>query len=612
MRLKEIRVAGQPPIQLFDVSNLSDVIVIAGRNGVGKTRLMQTLVSAFRTGRPSPTVRLIIEATSATEKQRWGKPVIDTTVAEDCQHLVRSLQSHRLRGSWKSSVLQFESDRTISQVNPYAFTWDDADPWTEAWGWDGTFNGLRHRWQDTLHSIFRKVRSLDAQIARRAKELRASGAGSMSLEWKDPLEPFKTAFVQLLGPKELIEADLKAQQLKYRDGTNTFTLNELSSGEREVVNIVFDFILRNPEDCVVFFDEPELHLHPELSFKLLQTLKSVGARNQFIFTTHSPDIITASLDQSVIFLAPPAEPEKNQAVPVEEQDATNTALRLLGQSVGVVALGRKLVLVEGETSSLDKQAYGSILRSQFPGLVLVPVGGKEQVTVFNRVLADVLDKTVWGVEFFMLCDRDSVPLSTDAESLEERSGGRLRTLKRYHLENYFLDAAVLAQVFEDWESESHWLRDPQQVEAKLREIARTCLPYAVALSTASTLRQRVGNVDVMVKGATGRSLDELLELQLAKASTERKRVGAELSDGQLEAVHRQVATAMTQALDASDDSWKSVIPGRPVFNMFAGAAQLQAPRLKQAYIRAALRQEPSPFADIVEIFRGFDLLSVSS
>lgn len=38
--------------------------------------------------------------------------------------------------------------------------------------------------------------------------------------------------------------------------------------------------------------------------------------------------------------------------------AANRALRLLGQSIGIVALGKRIVLIEGADSSLDKQTYG--------------------------------------------------------------------------------------------------------------------------------------------------------------------------------------------------------------------------------------------------------------
>lgn len=605
MRLSEIHVTDSPPIKRFAVTNLSDVVVIAGRNGVGKTRLMQTLINYFRSPPSYPQIKLVFESTNEKEQTDWGKKVLNTSVPEDASILLTSLQQNKLRSSWKSSVVQFESDRSITQIGSYNFTWDDADPATEAWGWDSTFMPLKHRFQDTIHSIFRIVRSLDGRIARQAKELKATGSSTMQLDWADPLEQFKIAFFQLLAPKELVEADLKSQQLKYRDNGQIFAIDQLSSGEREVINIVFDFILRNPEDCVVFFDEPELHLHPELSFKLLQTLKNVGARNQFIFTTHSPDIITASLDQSVIFLAPSDAEGTNQAVPVREDDQTNQALRMLGQSVGVVALGRRLVLVEGESASLDKQVYGSILKSSFPNLVLVPVGGKEQLTSFNRVVTDVLEKTIWGVDFFMLCDRDALPFGQEAVALEERSHGRLRVLKRYHLENYFLDANVLAKVFSEMEPEGSWLRDAKQINEKLREIARGKLSYAVSLGVAATFRQRVGNVDLMAKGCDAKSSDEVLSTILTNAQTQRARVENALTDAAVTEVHRSLVTSMTQALDAADDRWKVDVPGRPVFNAFCSIARLHEARLKQLYIVAALKQNQSVFDEIVGIFRDF-------
>ncbi len=196
------------------------------------------------------------------------------------------------------------------------------------------------------------------------------------------------------------------------------------------MNIVFDFLLRKPADCIVIFDEPELHLHPELSYKLLQTLRGIGSNNQFIFCTHSPDIITASLDSSVIFIAPPKDADSNQAIVVREEDETHQALKLLGQSIGIISLGKKIVLVEGSNASLDKQTYGTILKNRFPNLVLVPGGGKGLLTSFAFLHKEVLERTIWGVEFFMLCDRDAVPPSKSGQDLEAAGKGRLKILKK--------------------------------------------------------------------------------------------------------------------------------------------------------------------------------------
>jgi predicted ATP-dependent endonuclease of OLD family len=154
------------------------------------------------------------------------------------------------------------------------------------------------------HSLFKLVESQRRKLAEQAVQLRAEGKTSMPLDFPDPLQKFKEAFWQLLAPKRLVDVDVKQQAIMYELDGEKRQIETLSSGEREVVNIVFDFLLRNPSDCIVFFDEPELHLHPELSYKLLQTLSSIGRNNQFVFCTHSPEIITASIENSVVFVTP--------------------------------------------------------------------------------------------------------------------------------------------------------------------------------------------------------------------------------------------------------------------------------------------------------------------
>jgi AAA domain, putative AbiEii toxin, Type IV TA system len=379
----------------------------------------------------------------------------------------------------------------------------------------------------------------------------------------------------------------------------------LSSGEREVVNIAFDFQLRQPRDCIVFFDEPELHLHPELSYKLLRTLRSIGERNQFILSTHSPDVISASLDQSVVFVAPSQEGAdgsfENQAIPVAESDETNQALRLLGQSIGIVALGKRIVLIEGAESSIDKQTYGSILGDRHPGIVLVPSGGKHVVESFDTVYESVLSRTLWGVDFFMLCDGDSSPPSSDAAE-RAATEGRLRRLSRYHVENYFLDEAVWSEAFAVLEPEGSWLRDPAQVREKLREIASGYVSYAVALAASSSLRRKVGNVDLMPKDIHGKSSPETQERFKAAAETELARVSAVLDGDEVGREVEALFTKLESALEQDSADWKVLVPGKQVLATFAGRAQVSLPRAKALYIAQAEQREESPFVEVIELF----------
>lgn len=620
MRLRSINAAKINPVKLFSVEGLSDIVVFAGPNGVGKTRLIETILASFRNpaayrgAGSQPNLQLIIEGTSPGERSQWSKDILDTADPGDAQRLVGSLQKARRRSNWQSSVLNFESDRTILQVQPYQFTWDYQNPFEEGVGWDVSFSGLRARFQDTLHSIFRTVRSRRESIALRFEELirnrdqirhdRATDVlDQLDKDFPDPIDVFKRAFSQLLAPKVLINPDPKSQQLYYSFEGQTFPISSLSSGEREVVNIVFDFLLRSPSDCIVFFDEPELHLHPELSYKLIQTLKAIGQRNQFILCTHSPDIITASLDNSVVFVAPFKAEGVNQAIPVREDDETNIALKRLGQSIGIVALGKKLVLIEGTVSSLDKQTYGAILRERFPNLVLVPSGGRGVIASFELLHEQVLNKTIWGVEFFMLCDRDAAP---SRATNQPAGSARLKVLNRYHLENYFLDEKVLSEVFAHiGEREGSWLRSPQEIRKVLREIARNQIAYAAALATSSYFREQVGNVSLMVKDCVGMGVDDLIRKLVTRVGEEQNRIASSLQASAVDSYARATAENLERSLDQDTEEWKVLVPGRSVLNIFAARAKFDSARLKTAYIREAEKQPVNPFQEVIDIFAAF-------
>jgi energy-coupling factor transporter ATP-binding protein EcfA2 len=603
------------PVRSFQATNLSDVIVLAGPNGVGKTRLLEWLIGFLRNLPSDPDNWIQVEATSQAEIKAWGKSALDTRVAGDSALLRNTLHQNRKRSGQRSSLLVFESNRTIAQVKPYGFTWDTTDPDEELVGWDFGFKFLRDRFTDTQHSIFRRIKSRRDKISfgverlirekEAVAETEKDKKKKVEFDYKDlpdPMLPFQTAFSQLLSPKTLLSPDISAQVLKFSDGNNQYPITELSSGEREVVNIVFDFILRNPEDCVVIFDEPELHLHPELSYKLIQTLRSVGRGNQFIFCTHSADIISSSLENSVIFVAPYDENRGNQAIVMKEDDDTNEALRLIGQSIGIVSLGRRIVLIEGESASLDKQTYGAILRSRFSNLVLAPSGGKDVIRSFSTLSNKVLEKTIWGVDFFMLCDRDAVP-QVSFDELKVASKSKFALLGRYHLENYFLDSGVIAEIFSDWEAETSWLRDPVQVEARLASIAKEQIPYAAALIVSRTLRERAGNVSLMPKGVQGMGECELANAIISRAKEELARLNGLLLENEISNLVAATFGKLNHSIE--DLSWKTEIPGKVILRKFCAEADIDFGRFKMAYINVVRSKELNTFAEIEAIFEGF-------
>jgi len=603
VRLHSFEIKNVGPLKHVAVEGLSNVVVFAGPNGVGKTNINNQILQLAQNPHQNLSTWMIVEASEESEAQRWGKSKLDTRQRPDAQILSAHLQRNQRRNQYQGSFLNFDSDRAIRNVQSYGFSWDIGNPLNEDVGWNVGFQSMQNRYNDVRHSLFRIVEGQRRELADRLFQAKAAGQATMDIDFPDVLKPFKDAFWQLLGPKQLLEVSVKDQQIYFEHSDVRLPLDALSSGEKEVVNIVFDFILRAPRNCIVLFDEPELHLHPELSYKLLQTLAGLGGNNQFVFSTHSPEIISASLENTVIFVTPPQTPAVNQAIVVHREDATHHALQTLGQSIGVISLGKKLVLVEGEETSLDKQTYGAVLQGAFPEFVLVPIGGKSALRSFDEIRDSVLNKTIWGVEFYMLCDRDAVNF-LGKQSLEAVSGKNVVALPRYHLENYFLDAQVWARAFSNMEPVGSWLRDPAAIRVRLRELAHSIVPYAVALRVSTTVRERVGNVSLMPRGASAvADAEELAQLFIAKLKAEADRLAEGLDAEWIKRMVNEEHGRLTKALADDSPAWMNDLPGRPLLGKFSGAVGIQVGRLKQMYLAAA--EKSIVFADVFNIFEGF-------
>ena len=605
MKIKKITATDIPPIKNFIADDLKDLVVIAGPNGVGKTRLVERILGYFQgfggSGQPrylNPP-KFIIESTDPFECETWGQQELDTTKPEDAAILQDFLQRRRTRRDFRNGILNYESNRWMQQTNRSVSKSSNRDPWEEGIPPELTMGRLGDRWNDTQNSIFKKLEYEGIAFGNQALQLWNEGHNSIPLEFDDFMGPFNEAFSKLLGPKTLVKPVIGGQHLMYMDGEQQLGIESLSSGELEVLRIVIDFILRKPSHCIVFFDEPELHLHPELLSRLITTLRSVGESNQFIFATHSAELISSSLDESVIFLTPPKEDGGNQAVKIEPTGDVGEALHQLGQSVGIVSLGKKIVLIEGSHASLDKKTYGQIVKDQFPELVLLPCGGKDSLSSFGTIASDVLNKSLWGIRFFMLADRDA------ATETQPTVTENFQMLSRYHLENYFLDAEILSQCFRDREEKGSWLLSVNQIENRLRQIAQSQLGYAVSLVVSKKIRDAAGNVDAKPKNCHEMDCNTLVDAFSKEAETEKKRVASALDNACVRQLVEDTYQEFEDLLASSGDAWKNKFPGKPILAHFCHKAREEEYRLKNSYIRKSLKADTHPFQEIIDIFSSF-------
>lgn len=72
----------------------------------------------------------------------------------------------------------------------------------------------------------------------------------------------------------------------------SLNLNDLSSGEKQLLIVLGEALLQEKKNCIYFADEPEISLHVKWQESLVEHLRSINPNAQIIFATHSPDVVS--------------------------------------------------------------------------------------------------------------------------------------------------------------------------------------------------------------------------------------------------------------------------------------------------------------------------------
>lgn len=90
----------------------------------------------------------------------------------------------------------------------------------------------------------------------------------------------------------------------FSDRGHEYPLSHAASGEHVILEYIIELCRFGPLNrSIVLIDEPEVHLHPLWSRRLYLSLPKMGSENQFILTTHAPEIRErAAADNALIDL----------------------------------------------------------------------------------------------------------------------------------------------------------------------------------------------------------------------------------------------------------------------------------------------------------------------
>ena len=238
-----------------------------------------------------------------------------------------------------------------------------------------------------------------------------------------------------------------------------FLYKNLSAGEKEVFDIVFNFYRRasfHIKDGVYFIDEPELHIHTSIQAKLLKELSNLCKINnaQLWVATHSIGFIKAAYES------------KNKTIGIYKFSSyLSNGKKILKHSeldwrgwqkifktplddLATLTLPKKIIYCEGnpKKTGFDEKIYNIIFGKSHPESIFISSGGKTEPLNNSLLAAEVFQKLSSNTILIILKDRDKeykVDLARDMWIKENPNG---RMLERLEIENYLFDFEVIKKL----------------------------------------------------------------------------------------------------------------------------------------------------------------------
>ncbi|NMC35449.1 AAA family ATPase [Candidatus Beckwithbacteria bacterium] len=604
MRIQTISIANYPPIKNLKIENLSNVVIIAGANGSGKTRLKEAIIQTFQ---GSPQMSLEIRATKDEEKQRFNDDSINVIQGQSNQILNQYMQSRSFgRGKYVGSLVQIDSDRNITTTKYNKINYQTSDP--DDQDSPSTFycQNFANRWQDFMNYIHQKVAAYNTKLAEEVKNNQEKKGREILLKLPHPLDKYKAIFKKLLQDKELQDIDpANPGEFKYKtDEGIILPFKALSSGEQEIIKIIFDIERKDIKHSVILVDEPELHLHPTLTFKLIENLKTIGEQtNQFIFLTHSADIISTYYSTGDVYFIDAEQTGQNQAHKLSELDHSHkTLVKLIGENLGLFAVGKKLIFIEGDSSSIDRMTYHSIAQKYLPDAKVIPIGSVESIGTLN-IIEEQIRNAIFGIDFYMIRDRDG--LANDQINELEKSG-KLKCLKRRHIENYFFDEGTLFKVAERLcLTTINPQITPTYIISELKKIASKMFNLNLLQSIKDYLVLN-HNLDIpTVRNIDKKSSEEIKIEMISGVKQSLSKINIDLSEVKLDQWITTEKLKLERSLQA--DEWIIDFRGKEIFSVFcSNVFHDDVLKIRQAYVDIALQEKPNIFKDIIDIYQSFN------
>jgi len=217
-------------------------------------------------------------------------------------------------------------------------------------------------------------------------------------------------------------------------------------------------------DSILLIEEPEVYLHPAFQRKMFNALRKIASINQVIYTTHSPIMISDLWIDDSIKLAT----LKDGETLINEIDIEEI-INELGIRYEDTLNAKAIVFVEGLDDLAVFEKIASFLSKEKINhpIKFIPTDGFKSMHLYAQMKILFSDNV--NAEFYCIVDGDGIDaeerkqeildkVSKNLKNIKQNSKlekfkNRIKILKKYSIESYFLNADILHNAFPDIKKE---------------------------------------------------------------------------------------------------------------------------------------------------------------
>ena len=273
-----------------------DLVVLAGSNGSGKTRILESILDYFQK---------IVNHIEHIENENVAGVFFETD-EQSCLKEGYDSNMLYLILNYYNDENNVERGRKVVEENLKVFPKIIYVPTETNFQKVEIASPMLFREYKFLNIVDSGlIKDVPSYIATRITEL-ANEQESIPMG-----EKRKAVFREINEIFEILDLDIKISGISKNaksipiftnSAGDKFDINELSSGEKQLFLRTLAIKMLNPENSIILIDEPELSLHPKWQQRIVDVYRKIGKNNQIIIATHSPHILGSVRKENIMLL----------------------------------------------------------------------------------------------------------------------------------------------------------------------------------------------------------------------------------------------------------------------------------------------------------------------